>query len=99
VLSPAIEEISDASLHFESQRVGLGNEFWCAIDDVLSQIEANPLRFAKSEFTTAEIDIRFAIVARFKYVVHFAINVDEIEIVSVAHGARKPGYWLRRSGT
>jgi hypothetical protein len=28
VLSPAIEEIADAALWFDSQRVGLGDEFW-----------------------------------------------------------------------
>lgn len=50
VLSPAIDEISEAALWFDSQRVGLGDEFWRAVDEMLTQIEQNPLRFGKSAF-------------------------------------------------
>jgi hypothetical protein len=52
VLSPAIEKIADAALWYELQRPGLGTEFWRAVDAVLSDIESNPFRFAKSEFAT-----------------------------------------------
>ena len=55
------------------------------------------LGFGKSEFATPELDIRFAVIRRFNYVVHFLVEADEVQILSVAHGARKPGYWLRRS--
>jgi hypothetical protein len=82
---------------FESQSAGLGGEFWQLVDEMLTEIEANPLRFGKSEFATSEIDLRFAIVQRFRYVIHFAVEADETQIVSVAHAARRPGYWLSRS--
>jgi hypothetical protein len=97
VLSPAIDEIADAALWYESQRVGLGQEFWRTVDEVLSQIEETPFRFAESEFATSEIDLRFALIPRFKYVVHFLVELNECQVVSVAHAARKPGYWLRRA--
>jgi hypothetical protein len=96
VLSPAIDEIAEAARWYESQRTGLGSEFWQSVDDVLAQIEENPVRFAKSEFATPELDFRMAIVPRFKYVVHFLVEFDECQVVAVAHPARKPGYWLRR---
>jgi hypothetical protein len=96
VLSPAIDEIADAALWFDGKRAGLGREFWRLIDETLVQVEQNPLRFAKSEFSTDEIEIRFAIIRRFSYVIHFAVDADEVQIVSVAHAGRKPGYWLRR---
>jgi hypothetical protein len=97
VLSPALEEISDAALWLDSQRAGLGIEFWHEVDATLVRIEANPLAFAKSEFATADLDIRFAVVRRFHYVIHFLVEPRDVQIVSVAHGARKPGYWLRRT--
>ncbi len=97
VLSPALDEISSAALWFDSQRAGLGDEFWRSVDAMLTQIEENPLRFAKSEFATSEIDLRFAVVRRFQYVIHFAIQADEVQVVAVAHAARQPGYWLRRA--
>lgn len=96
VLSPAIEEIAQAAVWFDSQRVGLGSEFWREADEVLAQIEANPLQFGKSEFATSEFDFRLATIRRFRYVVHYSIDTDEVQVVAVAHAARKPGYWLRR---
>jgi hypothetical protein len=97
VLSPAIDEISQAALWYESQRQGLGWEFWSVIDEVFSQIESNPLRFGKSEFATERFDSRAAIVPRFKYVVHYLVDNQECQIVAVAHAARQPGYWLVRT--
>ena len=97
VLAPALEEIVEAALWFDKQRTGLGDEFWQSVDAMLLRIEANPSSFARSEFATAEIDFRFAVIRRFNYVVHFLVEADEAQIVSVAHAARKPGYWVRRS--
>jgi hypothetical protein len=96
VLSPAIEEIAHAAFWYDLQRRGLGYEFWQAVDDVLAQIEENPLRFGKSEFATSEFEFRSAVVGRFGYVIHYLVGVDEIVVVAVAHGAREPGYWLLR---
>jgi hypothetical protein len=97
VLSPAFEEIAGAALWFDSQRAGLGDEFWQAVDAILQRIEENPFGFGKSEFATPELDIRFALARRFNYVIHFLIESDEVQVISVAHGARRPGYWLRRT--
>ena len=96
VLSPAIEEIAQAAKWYDSQRDGLGGEFWRAVDDVLAQIEQNPSRFGKSEFATTEFDFRSAMVRRFGYVVHYFAGMDEVEVIAVAHAAREPGYWLLR---
>jgi toxin ParE1/3/4 len=84
-----------AALWFDSQRVGLGDEFWRCVDEMLTQIESNPLRFSRSEFATPEFDLHFAIIPRFRYVIHFEVDAEEVQVVSVAHAARRPGYWLR----
>ena len=81
------------------QSQGLGGEFWRSVDRALSKIEENPLRFGKSEFAAPDLDLRFAYVDRFKYVVHFAIDVEEVLVVAVTHAVRKPGFWLSRVRT
>jgi toxin ParE1/3/4 len=96
LLSPAITEITEAADWLDLQRIGLGADFQKLVDETLVQIEAAPLRFSRSEYASAEIDMRFAIVPRFNYVVHFAIESKEVAVVAVAHGAREPGYWLER---
>jgi hypothetical protein len=96
VLSPALEEVAEAALWYDSQRVGLGEEFWQAVDVVLQRIEENPAGFGKSEYATNELDIRFAIVLRFGYAIHYLIEAEEVHDVSIAHVARRPGYWLLR---
>jgi hypothetical protein len=96
VLSPALDEIADAAMWFDAQRSGLGLEFWNAVEASLALVEQNPLRFGKGEFATSEIDVRFAIVRRFNYVIHFAIEGDEVQVAAVAHAARRPGYWIGR---
>jgi hypothetical protein len=97
ILSPALDEIVQAAVWYDSKRKGLGAEYWRDVDSILARIEANPLEFAKSEFATAESDIRFAVVRRFNYVIHFVIEPAEVQIISVAHASRKPGYWIRRT--
>ncbi|MGD9632097.1 MAG: hypothetical protein AB7G28_13760 [Pirellulales bacterium] len=78
-----------------------GAKVWAAnfgdsTDETIAQIQRSPDRFAKSEYATDDFDARFAIVSKFHYVIHFVIESDEVVIASVAHGARRPGYWLRR---
>jgi toxin ParE1/3/4 len=97
VLSPALDEIAAAATWLDSQRRGLGQEFWQAVDATLHRIERSPLEFGRSEFATPELDLRFAVVSRFNYVIHFLNEPDEVQIVAVAHAARRPGYWLRRT--
>ena len=99
ILSPALEEIADAAVWYDSQRFGLGRKFWELVDAELTRIESNPQAFGRSEFATQDLDIRFAVIGRFNYVVHFLIASEEVQIISVAHGARKPGHWLRRIAT
>jgi len=97
IIAPALDEIVQAAIWLDDRRVGLGDEFWQAVEAVLKRIESNPQEFTKSEFGSSEIDLRFAVVRRFNYVVHFLLEADEVQVISIAHAARKPGYWLSRT--
>ena len=39
---------------------------------------------------------RRSVMKRFPFVVVYRVTRERIEIVAVAHGRRKPGYWKRR---
>ena len=61
----------------------------------LERIQQSPNEFPKLGFNA-----RRKTLGRFPYIVVFRETTTEIEIVAVAHGRRRPGYWRERlSGT
>jgi plasmid stabilization system protein ParE len=75
------------------KRRRLGERFVSYVDEVLQLVEETP-----SGFPTWNVDPRFrrAVVRRFPYLVFYRDLADRIEVVAIAHGAREPGYWLKR---
>ena len=57
----------------------------------LERIQQSPNQFPKLAFQT-----RRMVLGRFPYLVVFRETQTEIEIVAVAHGRRRPGYWRER---
>jgi plasmid stabilization system protein ParE len=41
-------------------------------------------------------NVRKFLLARFPYAVYYVPRQDEILVLAVAHGARRPGYWRHR---
>ena len=61
------------------------------LQDAGSAIQRFPLRWATYLFGT-----RRYLMKRFPFVVVYRIAPERIEILAVAHGRRKPGYWKER---
>lgn len=61
------------------------------LQDARRAIQDAPNRWASFLFGT-----RRYILKRFPYVVVYRVATDRIEIIAVAHGRRKPGYWKNR---
>jgi toxin ParE1/3/4 len=78
---------------YEAKAAGLGERFVSYVDEVLQLVEETP-----GGFPIWNVDPRFrrAVVERFPYLVFYRDLADRIEVVAVAHGAREPGYWLKR---
>jgi plasmid stabilization system protein ParE len=93
--APGARDEFDAAVEwYESQSAGLGWRFVEAIDEIVTRIRELP-----DGFPTWEEDRRFrkAVVRRFPYVLFYRELTEAIEVVAVAHGARGPGYWLKRT--
>jgi plasmid stabilization system protein ParE len=57
-------------------------------------IEHSPELWAHYLFGT-----RRYLMKRFPFVIVYRVAAERIEIVAVAHGRRKPGYWIGRSSS
>ena len=88
----ALEEYQDAVL-YSDQRFGLGEEFVLAVEAALDTISHDPERFqAVGE------GVRIFRMRRFPYCLfyHYSSGSNSINIYTVAHHRRKPGYWRSR---
>lgn len=95
----ADEEIQSAVRYYESQRAGLGDDFLAELRTHLERIAEDPLTLPKLETAPKRLEIRRILIRRFKHVVVFEVFDNEILVLAVAHGSRRPNYWLKRRRT
>ena len=80
------------SVNFYNDRVPtLGDDFFATVQFVTRQIQSDPLRRPLRRDGT-----RKATLPRFPFVIVYRDRPQWIEIVAVAHGARRPDYWRTR---
>ena len=92
----ADEEYRAAGRWYEERRLGLGIEFFDAVDAALGQIVRLPEAGAPVRQLPSDLPVRRAPVKRFPYhVIYLELN-GEIRVLAVAHDRRKPGYWRDR---
>ncbi|MGQ0637567.1 MAG: type II toxin-antitoxin system RelE/ParE family toxin [Planctomycetaceae bacterium] len=85
-------EFEKASVYYDARRSGLGSEFVDEIERLVARIRSAPETWPQYKNTTC----RYASARRFPYIVYYRPVGDLIWIVAVAHGHRRPDYWLRR---
>jgi len=91
----ASEEFDAAADWYEAQRKGLGQEFIDAVDETIALILDNPKQ-GTSVPGVDEPGLRRRLARRFPYAVVYLEAADEVLVVAVAHGHRRPGYWRDR---
>ena len=62
-----------------------------ALDQVVSEILESPERWPLHQHNTRKVLLR-----RFPYSVIYRITESAIQVIAVAHGRRRPGYWKTR---
>jgi plasmid stabilization system protein ParE len=89
----AAAEFREAVAWYEKQADGLGIRFVFAVDKVVKEICAQPLRFPEASRKS-----RRARVLGWAYTIYFAFNetAQEVKVIAVWHGARDPAELRRR---
>ncbi len=88
----AAEELDAAIAWYEEQEIGLGREFRMEIEYLYELIQVFPGIGSHYQ----ETDLRRVVARRFPYVLYYLDNPDEILVVAIAHGKRRPSYWKHR---
>jgi plasmid stabilization system protein ParE len=92
----ASEEFDAAVDWYEERRVGLGDAFIDAVDRVANQIVEAPALASKCPGVDPSLNVRRVVLRRFPYAVVYLELEDQLLVLAVAHGHRKPGYWRER---
>lgn len=93
-------ELRRAALWYDERRSGLGDEFVAEVSAALDRIADVPESYPAWPRTRAAGAagpmIRKAPIHRFPYVIAFERH-EHVLVLAVAHGKRRPLYWLTRA--
>ena len=89
----AREELAEAAVWYEVRREGLGQEFRSAVRTAARTIGENPRAWPLS---IEESSVRIYPLRRFPFILPYALEVESVVILAVAHAKRRPGYWRSR---
>ncbi len=92
----AEDEFEAAALYYEERSRGLGTAFLNSVDDAVSRLREAPQRFGRLPGVPEELGVRRILVSKFPYSLVYLVLEDEIRVLAVAHGSKRPGYWTRR---
>jgi plasmid stabilization system protein ParE len=86
-------------LWYDERRSGLGDEFVAEATALLESVATAPHSFPlwPGVSGSRSIPIRRAVMHRFPYVLAFEENPKHVLVLAVAHGKRRPVYWLARA--
>ena len=87
----ALEEAEAASEWYRQRSVRAAEMFLDELDRAIERIGDHPGQFPEYAFGTRRI-----VLQRFPYLVVFRETAAGVEIIAVAHGRRRPGYWRDR---
>ena len=92
----AEEELQEAAAWYERERRGFGMALLERVAETVERIRESPEGFSRAPGVPPDLHVRRALVQRFPYAVVFVGLEDEIRILAIAHGRRRPGYWRER---
>lgn len=89
----AHQDIFETMLWYESQRDGLGAEFYKEVENVKNILSVNPTSF---EIKYKE-NVRWVRTERFPYIVVYVVNESNVVILAVVSTHRHPKIWKGRT--
>jgi plasmid stabilization system protein ParE len=91
-IHPAALRDAESAIDWYRERSQRAAErFLDEVDHTVRRIEEQPAQFPRYELET-----RRAFLRRFPYFIVFRERGSDIEIVAIAHGRRRPGFWKDR---
>lgn len=87
----ALKELKSAVLWYLDQNETASLNFIEEVDRAMDHVTASPKRWPRGEH-----DTRKFVLQRFPYAIVYREKDEVIQIVAVAHGRRRPGYWKKR---
>ena len=93
VSEPAAHELAEAVRWYEERRPGWGAALFDALAHTFDLIEQYPEIGSTRAGRPAA---RQLAVRGYPYLVVYRIRPDDVYVVAVAHGSRRPGYWKNR---
>ena len=88
----ARNELDDAYSWYESQQLGLGDDFLEQVEETLTRICQMP-----EAYPAVYRDVRRSTVRRFPYTIYYRIVSSRVIITAVFHGRRDPKTWQDRT--
>jgi plasmid stabilization system protein ParE len=87
----ADEELEAATLWYEEQQPGLGENFLDEFERTLRRLLAEPERWHKIQDNNRKLNFH-----RFPFAIVYSVRADVLYIKAVMHLHRRPFYWQRR---
>ena len=88
----AVAEARAAREWYTARSEPVGEAFVAELDVAIESIRESPDRWAAYIHGT-----RRYLLKRFPYVIVYRALEDKLQVIAVAHGNRKPGYWRSRT--
>ncbi len=91
ILQQAFDELNDAIAYYEKQHTGLGLKLKEDFDRHVNRILDSPSvpRIRRGGYHRVNLRV-------FPYYIAYIVREDILWIIAVAHGHRKPEYWIER---
>ena len=87
----ALDELKSALAWYSERSKSAALNFITEIDYAIDKITQSPSRWPHGEHGTRKFTLR-----RFPFAIIYRERETAIQIVAIAHGRRRPGYWKKR---
>jgi plasmid stabilization system protein ParE len=87
----AEDDLKEAYSWYEDKRTGLGRDFLLQVDAGLNFIARNP-----TIYTIEYKETRKHLIKRFPYKIIYLVEKDQIKVLAVIHGSRRPALIKKR---
>jgi len=87
----ALDELQSAVAWYFERSENAALKFLNEIDQAMDLVAASPQRWPMAEHSTRRLVLR-----RFPFAVIYRETETAIQVLAIAHGHRRPGYWKER---